>query len=64
MAERHVGSGRGSMAAETRIHQKGMKNRSPSSSDASTRCKGGSVNEGSTRKDTAATPKTLGPREA
>ena len=59
----NVGDGRGSMAAETKIHQKGMKVRSPSATDASTRCKGGSVNDSPTRKETAATPKTLGPRE-
>ena len=59
-----MGSGRGSSAAETTLHQKGMKDREPSPSDASTRCKGGSVNNESTRKETAPTPKTLGPREA
>lgn len=57
-----VGDGRGSMAAETKIHQRGMKDRSPSAEDASTRCKGGSVNSDTTRKEVAPTPKTLGPR--
>ena len=56
------GDGKGSMAAETRIHQKGMKTREPAAVDASMKCKGGSVNDESTRKETAATPKTLGPR--
>lgn len=51
-------------ASETTLHQKGMKDRAPSSEDASTRCKGGSVNSGTTRKETASTPKTLGPRVA
>lgn len=51
-------------AAETKIHQSDMKVRSPSASDASTKCKGGSVNNEPTRSSTAPTPKTLGPREA
>jgi hypothetical protein len=59
-----MGGGQGSTAAETKIHQRGMKVREPSASDASTRCKGGSVNSEPTRKATAPTPKTLGPREA
>jgi hypothetical protein len=58
-----MGSGRGSMASETTLHQKGMHVKMPNPSDASTRCKGGSVNDG-TRKETAPTPKSLGPREA
>jgi hypothetical protein len=60
----NVGSGRGSMAAQTKIHQSGMKVRSPAAVDASMKCKGGSVNSESTRSSTAATPKTLGPRES
>lgn len=56
--------GHGGMAAEMTLHQKGMKNTSPSASDASTRCKGGSVNSEPTRSSTAPTPKTIGPREA
>lgn len=59
-----MGSGHGSMASETTLHQKGMQKREPSASDASTRCKGGSVNNEATRRETAPTPKTLGPREA
>ena len=51
-------------AAETRIHQKGMHNRSPEASDASTRYSGPSVNKDAVRQGTSATPKTLGPREA
>jgi hypothetical protein len=58
-----MGSGHGGMAAETKLHQKGMQVRSPSASDASTKCKGGSVNSEPTRKSTAPTPGTLGPRE-
>lgn len=42
----------------------GMKDRSPKDGDASMRCKGGSVDSEPTRKGTAPTPKTLGPREA
>jgi|HubBroStandDraft_3_1064219.scaffolds.fasta_scaffold00993_7 hypothetical protein len=59
-----MGGGQGSMAAETRIHQKGMKDRAPQPVDASMRCKGGSVNNDTTRRETAPTPKTIGPREA
>lgn len=59
-----MGGGHSSHAAETKIHQRDMKTRVPSASDASTRCKGGSVNSEPTRKETAATPKSLGPREA
>ena len=58
------GDGKGSMAAETKIHQKGMKDRSPQPVDASMRCKGGSVNNDTTRKETAPSPGTLGPRVA
>ncbi len=43
---------------------KGLTKSSPKAEDASTKCKGGSVNEGATREGTAKTPKTLGPREA
>jgi len=58
------GYGRSIAPSETKIHQKGMKVRQPSADDASTRCKGGSVNDEATRSSTAATPRTLGPREA
>lgn len=58
------GEGRGLSPSETKIHPKGMKSREPAAVDASMRCKGGSVNNESTRSGTAATPKTLGPREA
>jgi hypothetical protein len=51
------------VSTSTSLH-KGMKNRSPSSSDSSTTCKGGSVSSEPTRKNVAATPKTLGPRTA
>lgn len=59
-----MGDGKGSMAAETKIHQKGMKDRSPEPVDASMKPKGGSVNNDTTRKETAPTPSTLGPRAA
>ncbi len=43
----------------------GLKNQSPSASDASTKLpKGPSVNSDATRSGVAATPKTLGPRTA
>jgi hypothetical protein len=42
-----------STAAETTLHQKGMKTTAPSATDASTRCKGGSVNDGATRSEVA-----------
>ena len=64
MAAKNVGSGSGSMASESKLQQRGMKVRAPSPSDASTKCKGGSVNSDTTRKSTAPTPRTLGPREA
>lgn len=56
--------GYGGMSAETTLHQRGMKVTEPKAVDASMRCKGGSVNSDTTRKETAATPKTLGPRNA
>jgi hypothetical protein len=59
-----MGDGKGNTAAETKIHQSSMKVRSPTAADASTRCKGGSVNSEPTRNATAPTPKSLGPREA
>ena len=58
------GSGKGSMASETTLHQKGMKTREPAAVDASMKCKGGSVNNDTTRKEVAPQPKTLGPRVA
>lgn len=51
-------------AAQSTLHQKGMTNRAPKNPDSSMRCKGGSVNAEATRKDTAKTPGSLGPREA
>ena len=59
-----MGDGNGGTSAETKIHQRGMKVREPAAVDASMRCKGGSVNSETTRTSTAATPKTLGPRNA
>lgn len=59
-----MGDGKGGTHAETTLHQRSMKVREPSASDASTQCKGGSVNSAPTRKETAPTPRTLGPREA
>ncbi len=41
---------------------KGLKTRSPSVDDASRKVKGGSVNDGATRSETAKTPATIGPR--
>lgn len=54
--------GHGGTSAETSLHQRGMKVTEPKAVDASMRLKGGSVNGESTRKATAPTPKTLGPR--
>lgn len=51
-------------ASETTLHQKGMKTQAAEPSDASTRAKGGSVNDEATREKTAKTPKGLGPRTA
>lgn len=59
-----MGGGHGGTSAETKIHQRGMKVREPKAVDASMRVKGGSVNSETTRKATAPTPKTLGPRAA
>jgi hypothetical protein len=61
---KHQGGGHSSHAAETTLHQKGMKVREPKFPDASMRCKGGSVNSDTTRKSVPAQPKSLGPREA
>lgn len=43
---------------------KGLKNKSPSSSDASTKLPGKNIDSDSTRGSTAPTPRTLGPRTA
>lgn len=61
MAERQ-GDGRGSMAAETSIHQKGMKTRAVEPVDKSMKLGKGSVNDEATRDGVAKTPKTLGGR--
>lgn len=50
--------------SETTLHQSGMMDRAAKWPDASTRCKGGSVNSNATREKTAPTPRTIGPREA
>lgn len=57
-----MGDGRGSMAATTDIHPKGMKTRSPEPVDKSMKLGKASVNDGATRDSTAPTPKTLGDR--
>lgn len=61
MAEK-VGSGRGSMASTTDIHPKDMKTRSAAGVDKSMKLGKASVNDEAVRKETAATPKTLGDR--
>lgn len=43
---------------------KGLKNRSPSSTDASTRLPGKNIDKDAVRSGVAKTPKTLGPRNA
>lgn len=50
--------------AETTLHQKGMKTTVPNAEDASTRCKGGSVNANATRKEPGVIQETIGPRSA
>lgn len=52
----------GGSASESTLHQKGMKTQAAEPSDASTKCKGGSVNAEATREKTAKTPQGLGPR--
>lgn len=42
----------------------GLTKKAPPRPDASMKIKGGSVNDGATRKEAAASPKTLGPRTA
>ena len=49
-------------AAESTLHQKGMKTQAAAATDSSMKCKGGSVNDEATRDSTAKTPKGLGPR--
>ena len=49
---------------KTFVHPKGMKDRSPSATDASTKARGGSVSDNPTRSSVAPTPRTLGPRVA
>ena len=49
---------------KTHIHPKGMKDKAAKFPDKSMGCKGGSVNSEVTRKETAKTPATLGPRNA
>lgn len=56
------GDGKGSMASETTLHQKGMKTRVPSATDASTKLGKASVNDEATRSSVAPTPKTIGER--
>jgi hypothetical protein len=50
------------MASETTLHQKGMKTRMPSATDASTKLGKASVNDEPTRSSVAPTPKTIGER--
>lgn len=61
MAKQH-GGGSGSMAAETSVHQKGMRDRAAEPTDKSTRLGRGSVNDEATRSGVAKTPRTLGER--
>jgi hypothetical protein len=49
--------------SETTLHQKGMKVTAPEPTDASTRCKGGSVNAGTTRSEVGKSH-SIGGREA
>lgn len=43
---------------------KGLKTRSPSATDASTKAPGKSIDKDATRSSTAKSPRTLGPRDA
>lgn len=56
------GDGRGTMRADTSIHQKGMKTRMPAAVDKSMKLGKASVNDDATRSGTAPTPKSLGDR--
>lgn len=56
------GDGSGSMKADTSLHQKGMRTRSPEPVDKSMKLGRASVNDDATRNSTAPTPKTLGER--
>ena len=70
MAMEHMGGGknrspsadRHGTSTKTTLHQ--GKNRAPPFPDKSMGCKGGSVNSGPTRSETAKTPGSLGPRTA
>lgn len=62
MAKHGKLSGESGMAAETCIHQKGMKTRSPEGVDRSMKLGKASVSEDATRSGTAPTPKTIGDR--
>ena len=59
----NVGDGKGSSLGKTFLH-KGLKTRAPAAVDKSFSPARGSVNSETTRKETAPTPKTLGPRSA
>ena len=59
MAEK-TGNGRGSMAADTKIHQKGMSDRSAKFPDKSMGLGRASVSDEAVRKETAPTPRTIG----
>jgi hypothetical protein len=58
-----MAKGSGGKSAKTTTLKQGT-NRSAKFPDKSMGCKGGSVNASPTRSETAASPKTLGPREA
>ncbi len=49
--------------ADTNLHA-GLKNRSPSATDKSTKLPGKNIDQDATRSSTAKTPGTLGPRTA
>jgi hypothetical protein len=61
MAKQGDGAASSNGVGKTRLLD-GLKNRSPSVTDASTKPKGGSVNAEPTRSSVAKTPGTLGPR--
>jgi hypothetical protein len=59
----HGDGGHGVHVNSVKLH-KGLKTREPSPPDGKITKMSGSVNSESTRKETAPTPKTIGPREA
>lgn len=64
MADKQVGWAGDVSAAESKLKQKGMSNKSAVFPDSSCKCSGGSVDSETPRSETARSPGTLGPRVA